>query len=89
MKLRQVTMKMNKELRPKETQFMKLIQGEIVWRAREVQGQNPLIAIVEVQVQRDLHDPEEIRFNRVEVGEVLQSNPIEVLHHTDLKVQIL
>ena len=89
MKLRQVTMKMNKELRPKETQFMKLIQGEIVWRAREVQGQNPLIAIVEVQVQRDLHDPEEIRFNRVEVGEVLHSNPIEVRHRTDLKVQIL
>ena len=89
MKLRQVTMKMNKELRPKETQFMKLIQGEIVWRARKVRGQNPLRAIVEVQVRRDLHDPEEIRFNRVEVGEVLHSNPIEVRHRTDLKVQIL
>ena len=89
MKLRQVTMKMNKELRPKETQFMRLIQGEIVWRARKVQGQSPLKAIVEVQALRDLHDPEEIRFNRIEVGEVLHSNPIVARHHTDLKVQIL
>ena len=37
----QVTMKMNKE--PKEIQFTKLIQDEIVWSVNEVQDQNPLI----------------------------------------------